>query len=407
MTNEPSDPTPPSESRPARRNILAKLVKLVLALAVVGVIVFAAVSFAEHSSQGDSADSNAAVAPVNITLTPEQLKRIHLQTVEPSTFHKSVEVTGTVDFDYDQATTVLAPFGGPVSRLLVALGEQVKADQPLASVDSPDFAATISAYRKAIDTARINRQIADLDKQLLQHRAIAQRDADQAELNASTAEADRQAALAALVSLKVDPQTIQALQQGRPYPQAPGMIRSPVAGTVVEKLITPGQLLTAGTTPCFTVADLSRVWVMAHLFGADLGSISPGDHAQVLTGIRSQSFAGKVDNISALMDPDTRSVAVRVLADNPDKALKKGMYVRVRIDSSRQSSGLLLPVSAVLRDEQNLPFVYVALGDGHFARRPVTLGYRVGDRYDITAGIVKGDQVVIEGGLFVQFMENQ
>lgn len=407
MNNEPSNSTPPSDPRLVRRKPVARIVKLAGVLAVFGAILIAAVSLAGHSSRDDSADSNSPVTAANITLTAEQQKRIHLQTVEPSTFHKTVEVTGTVDFDNDQATTVLAPIGGPVSRLLVSLGQQVKAGQPLASVDSPDFAAAISTYRKAIDTARINRQIADLDKQLFQHRAIAQRDADQAELNAVTAEADRQAALAALVSLKVDPQAIQALQETRPFSPVPGMIRSPVAGTVVEKLITPGQLLTAGTTPCFTVADLSRVWVMAHLFGADLGSVSPGDPAQVLTGIGSQSFTGTVDHISAMVDPDTRSLAVRVLANNPGDSLKKGMYVRVRIESRRQSSGLLLPVSAVLRDEENLPFVYVSQGEGRFARRPATLGYRVGDRYDITAGVAKGDQVVVEGGLFVQFMENQ
>jgi cobalt-zinc-cadmium efflux system membrane fusion protein len=377
------------------------------ALAVLGAVLIAAASLASHSSQDDSADSNTPVAATDLTLTAAQEKRIHLQTVQPSTFHKSVEVTGTVDFDYDQATTVLTPIGGPVSQLLVSLGQQVKADQPLASVDSPDFAAAISTYRKAIYTARINRQIADLDKQLVQHRAIAQRDVDQAELNAVTAEADRQAALAALVSLKVDPQTIQALQESQPFTPAPGMIRSPVAGTVVEKLITPGELLSAGATPCFTVADLSRVWVMAHLFGADLGTVSTGDSAQVLTGIGSQSFPGTVDNISAMMDPDTRSLAVRVQVSNPKESLKKGMYVRVRIESHRQISGLLLPVSAILRDEENLPFVYVAQGDGHFARHQVTLGYRVDDRYDITAGVAEGDQVVVEGGLFVQFMENQ
>ncbi len=76
----------------------------------------------------------------------------------------------------------------------------------------------------------------------------------------------------------------------------------------MEKLITPGQLLQAGTTPCFTVADLSRVWVMAQVFGSDLASVNVGDPAEVKTGIETNNFSGTVDNISALVDPDTRSV---------------------------------------------------------------------------------------------------
>jgi cobalt-zinc-cadmium efflux system membrane fusion protein len=361
----------------------------------------------DHSSGTDGASTSPPVTAGDVTLTADQQSKIHLQTIEPSTFHKTVEATGTVDFDNDQATTVLAPVGGPVSKLLVSLGQHVEADQPLAMVDSPDFAAAISTYRKAIATAKVARQVADLDKQLLGHRAIAQRDSDQAELNAATSEADREAALAALVSLKADPVTLKAIQEGRPFSPVQAVIRSPVAGTVVEKLITPGQLLAAGTTPCFTVADLSRVWIMAHLFGSDLASVSLGDPAHVLSGVNSQTFPGTVDNISALVDLETRSVAVRVIANNPGDFLKKGMYVRVVIEASRQNSGLLLPISAILRDEQNLPFVYLAQSEGSFARRGVTLGYRAGDQCDITEGIAKGDQVVVEGGLFVQFTESQ
>ena len=142
-----------------------------------------------------------------------------------------------------------------------------------------------------------------------------------------------------------------------------GVIRAPVAGTVVEKLITPGQLLQAGSTPCFTVADLSRVWVLAQVFGSDLEGVRVGDSAEVVTGIGGNTFTGTVDNIAALVDPDTRSVAVRVVAKNPADFLKKQMYVRVRIHAQEQSTGTLIPVSAVLRDDVNLPFVYrVAIG---------------------------------------------
>ena len=107
------------------------------------------------------------------------------------------------------------------------------------------------------------------------------------------------------------------------------------------------------------------------------------------------------------MNPDTRSVQVRVAVDNPQDILKKQMYVRVLIHSRQGSGGLLIPVSAILRDDENLPFVYVALRDGSFARRHVSLGYRTGEQYDIPSGLKAGDRVVTDGGLFVQFMQSQ
>jgi membrane fusion protein, heavy metal efflux system len=349
----------------------------------------------------------SSVTANNVKLTAEQMQNIHLYKVEPATFHRTVETTGVVDFDNDQATSVLAPFSGPVSRLVVSLGDHVKQGGALAIVDSPDFAAAIGAYRKAIATAQTARRLADLDKDLIEHNGVAKREAEQAETDAVNAEADREAALQGLVSLQVPAQTIKEIQDGHAIARVDGVIRAPIAGTVVEKLITPGELLQAGTTPCFTVADLSRVWVMAQVFGSDLESVKVGDSAEVITGVGSSVFTGVVDNISALVDPDTRSVVVRVVVKNPGEMLKKQMYVRVLLRARQETQGILLPVSAVLRDDVNLPFVYAAQPDGSFVRQHVTLGYRSEDRYEIIEGLKAGDEIVIDGGIFVQFMQSQ
>ena len=343
----------------------------------------------------------------NVRLSAAQRGHVELLTLAPAHYRRTLETTAAVEFDNDQATSVLAPFSGPVSRLLVAQGDEVRQGQPLARVDSPDFAAAVSAYQKALATARTDRRLAEQDQDLVQHEGVSQREFAQAQTDAANAEADRDAALRALVALSVPSEVIDAIDQGRTVTDPGGIIRSPVAGTVVEKLITPGELLQGGTTPCFTVADLSRVWVMAHLFGSDLAAVNVGDPAEVVTGVDAHDFAGRVDKISALVDPDTRAVDVRVVVENPKRALRKGMYVRVLIHSHAESTGLLVPISAVLRDDENLPFVYAAQPDGSFARRPVTLGARVADQYEVRAGLAAGDQVVVAGGLFVQFMQSQ
>ena len=347
----------------------------------------------------------SSTTPSNVTLTAAQRSHIRLYTVALLNYRKAIDATGVVDFDNDHATSVLAPFSGPVARLLVSPGEVVKKGQPLATVASPDFAAAVSAYRKAIATADTARKLADMDKDLLAHKGVSEREADQAQGDAVNAEADRAAAVQALVALNVDSKNIAEIREGRPNPRVEGIIRAPVAGTVVEKLITPGELLQAGTTPCFTVANLTRVWVMAQVFGSDLASISVGDPAKVMTGF--ESFDGRVDNIAAEVDPNTRSVNVRVVVNNPSGALKKQMYVRTQIEAPNNSKGLLVPVSAVLRDDENLPFVYVVQPDGSFARRHVNPGSRTGDEYTIGEGLRSGERIVADGAIFLQFMQEQ
>lgn len=377
------------------------------AFAVAVMSIATIVSLTACSTDSDDNAQTAAVTASNLTLTAAQRQNVHLYTVGSSSFRKTIETTGIVDFDHDQATSVLAPFSGPVTQLLVSPGEKVRKGQPLAVVDSPDFAAAISAYGKALATAKNTRRVADVDKDLVQHDGVAQREQQQAETDAANADADRAAALQALVSLNVDPLTIKDIQQGRPASHVGGIIRSPIAGTVVEKLVTPGQLLQAGTTPCFTIADLSRVWVMAQVSGSDLAAVGVGAPADVLTGTASERLSGTVDNISALVDPDTRAVAARVVVANPGDVLKKQMYVRVKIHSHQDFTGMLAPVSAILRDDENLPFVYATQSDGSFARQHVTLGDRVGEQYAITEGLKAGDRIVVDGAIFMQFMQTQ
>ena len=353
----------------------------------------------------EPAHARAAVAS-NIVVTAAQRQKLHTTTIQPSAFRRTIETTGTVGFDNDQATTVLSPVSGPVSRLVVSLGAKVKAGEVLATVASPDYATAISTYRKAVATAKNAHRIAELAEQL-SHNNLSRKEVEQAQTDAANAEADREAALEELHSLGVDAATIQAIQENRPLSNLTGDIRSPLAGTVVEKLITPGQLLQEATTPCFTVADLSQVWVMANLFESDLPAVEEGDPAEIVTSASVTNLPGTVDYISAIVDPSTRAIGVRVVAKNPKDILKKQMYVRVLIHSRHDQTGLLAPVSAVLRDDENLPFVYLANGESSFSRRRLTLGSRVGDRYETTAGLTAGDQVVVEGGLFLQFMQSQ
>lgn len=342
---------------------------------------------------------------VTTTQKPVAPSNVHTEVVTTSSFQTAIDVTGSVAFDQNRSTQVLAPISGPIARIVANVGSRVNRGDVLAIVASPDFAAAVSALRKAEATARNARHVADLDQQLFKNDAISRRDVEQAQTDAINAEADRDSAIQQLHSLGVDDRAIADIRENKPVQNAGGIIRSPISGTVVERLVSPGQLLQAATTPCFTVADLSNVWVLANVFEADLPSVHIGDTADVISGA-GQSLPGRVDYIAALVDPNTRAVSVRLEVANPGEVLKRDAYVRVLIHPRTTTTGLLVPVSAVLRDDQNIPFVFVAKPDHTFERRQVQVGTRVGDRQQITAGVTPGESIVVEGALFLQNEEH-
>jgi membrane fusion protein, heavy metal efflux system len=364
-----------------------------------------ALALAGCSSSPDENSATPAVA--NVRLTKAQRAHIQLYTVVPIGYHQKVQAPGTVDFDNDQATSVVSPFTGPVTKIFVALGQHVTKGQPLALVQSADYATAVGAYRKAVVAAANARRVANADRDLAAHNGISEREAAQAQTDAASAEADREAALQSLLSMGVDRGTIARATAGSPSAGLAGVIRAPVSGVIVDKTVTPGQLLQAGSTAAFTVANLSQVWVLAQIAPSDLSAVANHDAATIDPGNGTGPFHGTIENIAASVDPNTRGVVARIVTPNPGDLLKKQMYVDVSIESGRVDSGLLVPVSAVLRDDENLPFVYVALPDGSFARRHVTLGYRDSQNDDITSGLASGDRIVSNGALFLQFMQSQ
>ena len=352
-------------------------------------------------------DGAAAPAVANVRLTNAQRGHIQLYTVVPIGYRQTIEAPGTVDFDNDQATAVVSPFTGPVARIFVALGQHVATGQPLALVQSADYATAVGAYRKAVVVATNARLVAMADRDLAAHNGISEREAAQAQTDAASADADRNAALQTLISMGVDRGTIARAMAGSPTAGLTGVIRAPVSGVIVDKTVTPGQLLQAGSSTAFTVANLSQVWVLAQIAPSDLSQVGVHDTAVIDPGNGTGPFHGTVQNVAASVDPNTRAVVARIVAPNPGDLLKKQMYVDVSIESGRVTTGLLVPVSAVLRDDQNLPFVYIALPNGSFARRHVTLGYRDSRNYDVTSGLVSGDRIVANGAIFLQFMQSQ
>lgn len=373
-----------------------------------GALVTAVAAGCSSKAAGNPADSATVSRPTAFALNPAQRERLHIVTAQRTTFRPTIEVTGTVAFNGDRSTQVLAPISGPALRILTEPGAEVHRGQIMATVTSPDFAADVAQYRKAVSAYQNLRRIADQNEELWKNDAIAKRDLDQSETDAASAQADREAALEQLRALGVDESQIQAIREGKVMTQPlEAAIRAPIDGTVVEKLIADGQLLQAGTTACFTIADLSSMWVMANVFPSDLHDVSVGEVATVTTQASPTPLQGRVDYVASLVDPSSNATGVRVVVPNVGRALRRDMFVTVDIQSTHEHNGILVPTASLLRDLDNLPYVYVQQPDNSFARRRVTIGYRMANQYEITGGLNNGDRVVADGALFIQFAESQ
>jgi cobalt-zinc-cadmium efflux system membrane fusion protein len=363
-----------------------------------------------HRDQPSAAAKAAAAAPAQpsattpayFTVSPDQMSHIQVVPARVTAFETELRTTGTVDWDNDHTTQAITQVSGPITRILVDTGTRVSAGQPLLYVTSPDVTAAFANYRKAQNKVDLAKRNLDRSKDLLEHKAIAERDFDQTQADYNDAMTDLETAAQALRILGVPPKEIEAAQQASDVrPELP--MRAPISGTIVQKLVNPGQVIQAGATNAFVISNVSTVWVQAHVYEQDLSKVRAGDTAEIRAASYPTTFHGTVTYIGSMLDPATRTTPVRIVTANPHGELKKDQFVNVVIHDKTERRVLVVPTSAVLYDPENLPFVYVQVDGGKFAQRPITLGTQHGDLTEVEKGLSESDRVVAQGSLFLQF----
>lgn len=374
---------------------------------IIGLTIAALVAVAGCSGgQASMTSYSAAERPESraelFTLPADQMARIAIYTVSPAPLARVLRLTGTVAYDAFLTTPVITQVGGPVSRILVTPGQQVKAGQPLLYVASPDFSLLRSGYIKAKDAYELAEKIDKRAQDLYQHGAIAQADVEQADSGLAQARADLEAAEQAIRIVGInDPQDFIT------HP-ATGEIAllAPRVGEVVERLCNQGQLLQAGATQCFTLSDMSRVWVLVNIYQNDIAYVHVGDEVTISNETYPGAVRGKIQYIAPSLDPATRTLQARIESANPGERLKKDMYVTADVRAGMIADALTVPDAAVLRDAQNLPYVYIMTGDRRFARRSITIGDSEGGKTHVISGLQTGDRIVGDGSLFLQFQNS-
>jgi cobalt-zinc-cadmium efflux system membrane fusion protein len=348
-------------------------------------------SYSSNESKTDTASL--------FTIPQDQMSHVQVVTVQASKLTRTLRLTGAVAYNAFSTTPVITQVGGPVAKILVVPGDRVKRGQPLLEVSSPDYSLLLAAYLKARDTFRVADKNYERAQDLFAHHAIADRDLLQAESDRIQAQADLSAAQEGMRILGIPKP--EDLEKSPISAQIP--LLAPIGGEIVERLVSPGQVMQAGTTQAFTISDMSTVWVMANIYQGDLAYVKDGDPATITTDSYPDKFSGKISFISPALDPNTRTLQARIVVDNPGGKLKKDMYCVATVTAGTILNAIAVPDSSILRDDENQPFVYVASNSNQFGRRPVDIGQTENGQTQVLKGLSPGDKVAANGSLFLQF----
>lgn len=319
----------------------------------------------------------------SITLTPQAVKLAEVRTVPVARrpISRETRMTGSVDYDERRLAAITAWAPGRIDRLFVDyVGAKVKKGQPLALLYSPEL---VTAQAELLQASRALKDARSTGLSYLKDAAAG-----------TLASAREKLRLLGLGSDQVD----KILAGGEPLTHI--SIRSPIGGTVIDRKAVEGMYVKTGEA-LFTVADLSRVWVVLAAYESDLRWVAPGRTvlftAEALPG---RDFSGTVVYVDPMVDPMTRTVRVRLDADNREGLLKPGMFVRANMASAAPGTGeeppLVIPDTAPLLTGERA-VVYVETGPGTYEGREVVLGPRAESSYIVESGISEGEKVVVRG----------
>ena len=334
-------------------------------------------------ASGTPADGNVP-GLTSVHLSPDRVQLIGVRTaiVEKRGVGGGLDLVGFVAPDESRLKRVQIRVAGWVQELFVSrTGESVAAGQPLLTLYSPELYQSEQEY-------------------LIEARAEAAQDSAPTDPHqAMRHDLDGAAsALTRLTLLGVPPEEIKRLSRV-PVAIPRLTLRSTVNGTVLERNVTQGQYV-AADVPLFTIADLSRVWVLADLYEMDIGRVRVGDRTTFSTdALPGRERPARIEFIYPTLSSETRTLKVRLSLDNADGALKPGMYGRVRV-AGHGGSALVVPGEAVVNTGEH-KYVFLAHRDGHFEPRMVWTGAQDGDRVQILKGVAAGDTVVASASFLI------
>ena len=407
-------PTVAEVRAPRRRRLLPWLVAgAVVLLAVVGAYVWL--------RNGQGAPSVAelhqpeSLPAAEFRLSDAEMRALRIDEVHVQEFRAERMADGRITYNEDRSTPVFSPYNGRVVRVLARLGEEIDVGKALLELETTDLAGAANDLLSALDAgnkARATLEQAQREERrensLFAARAASQRDMEQARVAAANAAEDLRSAEATLAAardkLRVLGRTQEQIRRIEATRQVDAVVPvgSPIAGTVVQRRVGPGQWLSSGgSDPIFTIADLSTMWLVAAVRERDAPLVRLGQPVEITVGaLPDQRFDARVTSIGAGLDPTTRRLAVRAEVTDPEHLLRPEMFAMFHITFGEPTRSISIPANAVVHRGSEAS-VWVVLDGNRFVRRGIATGMLVGDMLQVTDGLQAGERVVTHGALFI------
>lgn len=320
-------------------------------------------------------------------------KNIKVIPVEKVLYEKEISAAGTVQPIPTQFAYIAPPFSGRVVRSFVKLGQQVQANTPLFEIASPDFTIAQKEYYQAKSSRELAQKELTRKQDLLNNGVASQKELEEAITALQIEDNEYQNAIAALKVYHVDPKDMVL---GTPL-----IIRAPIAGQIIENNIVTGQYFTEESDPIATIADLSKVWIVAQVKEKDIRFIHEGGEIDInISAFPGKEIKGTVFRIEESVDEETRAIKVLSVCDNKEGLLKLGMFTTVHF-LDKPTEMIQIPEKALLQGEKDT-YVFVQKAENTFLRTPVEVEATKDGKSIITKGLQLGDNVIGEGGYYLK-----
>lgn len=355
-----------------------------------------------------------------LRLTPSQWRAVTVQPVEESAFRSEVRTEGKIAIDQNRSTRIFPPYAGRVTRLMAAPGDEVRKGQLLFVIEAADsvdaqkdFVTALTTRNKAASQVNLAQIVERRMSVLAKDKAASLREWQEAQASLTAAENDFRSAEIALQAArnrlrlvgKTDAEINEFETTGALTPDAP--VYSPLAGTVLQRKIGPGQYVSAGAgdgEPMLLVGDTSRVWVVAYIRETDASKVRPGQRLSFrVLAEPDRVFETRIDYVAPGIDPDNRRLLVRASIDNADGLLKPEMFASVSVVVDEGQSMPAVPLDAVIYEGSNAR-VWVVTDDRSVEQRQIKLGQSSGRLIQVLGGLDVGEKIVTRGSLFIDRM---
>ena len=341
--------------------------------------------------------------PNDVELEPAMLTNIKVETVAAEQGRGSLSGTGKVQFNEDRTVRILAPLPGQVVDFQARVGDSIAKDQVLFSIKSREVASLVTDYLQSQRDLDLAQKTYNMNKDLFEHQAASRISFQQAENDLAKANTQVARGEEGLRVLGIDPK--EAVKDGGLRSVIP--VRSPMAGTLIDRNLTPGQFVQADSTALLTIADLTTVWVLVDVFERDIHLIQVGQKVQVVAAAYpDRRFPASVERISDKVDPDSRTLKVRLLVSNPNVLLKPEMFITSSLELSGGGTAISVPAGAVFT-EDGKSYVFAAKTDRRFERRLIVAAPDAEGRLRVTSGLRVGDRIVTDGAMLLDYRRKQ